>query len=167
MRRGAMWLAGVAAVAITTAVGVPLASAHPSTDGAPARSAATSGLVYGGVTSQDWPVVLELNRSRRRIVRADIALQLNCTSGRFARLRDRYIRITVNRRRRFGASFGPETVRNDDGTTTDFEGSIGGSLNRARSRASGTWRLKFTDHDAAGVVVDTCDSGSVRWSAKQ
>jgi hypothetical protein len=59
------------------------------------------------------------------------------------------------------------TNRNDDGTTTDFEGTISGSFNKARTKASGKWSFKATDHDAAGAVTDTCDSGSVSWSAKQ
>jgi hypothetical protein len=74
---------------------------------------------------------------------------------------------TVNNRRRFGGTFGPDTRRNADGTSTAFEGSMSGALNRARSRVSGRWQLKLTVYDAAGAVTDTCESGSVRWTAKQ
>jgi hypothetical protein len=59
------------------------------------------------------------------------------------------------------------TTRNDDGTTTDFEGSVSGAFNKARTKATGKWTFKATDHDATGAVTDTCDSGSVSWSAKQ
>jgi hypothetical protein len=80
---------------------------------------------------------------------------------------DGYRALAVNKQRRFNASFGPTTTRNDDGTTTDFEGSISGTFNKARTKASGRWSLKATDHDATGAITDTCDSGRVSWTAKQ
>lgn len=80
---------------------------------------------------------------------------------------DGYRGLSVSKKRKFSASFGPMTTRNDDGTTTDFEGSVSGAFNNARTKATGKWSLKATDHDAAGAITDTCDSGSVSWSAKQ
>ena len=68
--------------------------------------------------------------------------------------------------RQFSLSFGPTTRKNDNGTTTDFEGSITGTLNKARTKATGKWSFKGTDHDAAGAVTDTCDSAKVSWTAK-
>lgn len=124
-------------------------------------------MVYGGTTSQGWPVVIEVNKSRRQVVRAGTALHLDCTTGNFANLPDTYVRLPVNRRRKFSSSFGPDTQRNDDGTTSDFSGSISGAFNRARSKVSGRWQPKVTDFDASGAVIGTCDSGTVRWSAKQ
>jgi hypothetical protein len=167
--RSAFRLGALVAVAITAAVGVPLAasaSSHDS-DGNHARSAAAAGVVYGGRTAQGWPVVIELNRNRRRVVQAVAGIRLDCTSGIVVNLSDRYFNGTVNNRRKFGGEFGPDTRRNADGTSTDLEGSMSGALNRARSRASGRWHLKLTVYDAAGAVTDTCDSGSVRWTAKQ
>src|SRR5215211_1859896 len=152
---------------MTVAVVVPLAASASSHGGPNARSAAAKGAVYGGRTLQGWPVMIELNRTRRRVVQAVIGLRLSCTSGSIVNLPDRYINMSVNRRRKFRASFGPDTQRNSDGTTTDFEGSISGTLNRARTRLSGRWNLKITDFDANGAVTDVCDSGSVRWTAKQ
>jgi hypothetical protein len=166
--QSALRLWGVVTVAITVAVGVPLAaSANTHSDGPYARSAATTGVIYGGRTSQGWPVVIELRKDQRRVVQAVIGLQLPCTSGNLASLPDRWVNMKVNKRRRFSARFGPETERYADGTSSAFQGSISGALNRARSKVSGKWRLKITDYDAAGAVVDTCDSGSVGWSAKQ
>jgi hypothetical protein len=73
----------------------------------------------------------------------------------------------VHQARQVQRLFGPVTQRNDDGTTIDFEGTISGTFNSSRTRVSGTWAFKGTEHDAAGAVTDTCDSGSVSWSAKQ
>lgn len=165
--RSARQLGGLAAVAITAAAGVPLAaSASQHSDGLHARSAAATGVVYGGRTPQGWPVMIELKKNQRRVVQAIIGLTLPCTSGEFFYASDRYVNLAVNKKRKFSASFGPDTERNDDGTTTDWEGSFSGSLNRARSRVSGRWQLKVTLYDSAGAVTDTC-SNSVSWTAKQ
>jgi hypothetical protein len=165
--RSAGLLGALAAVAITAAGGVPLASASSHLDGPYARTAAAVGVFYGGRTPQDWPVVIELSKNRRQVVQAIVGLPLSCTSGRDVNLRDRWINIDVNKKRKFHATTGLITRRNDDGTTTDAVSTISGALNRARSKVSGKWRFKFTVYTSAGEVIDTCDSGSVRWSAKQ
>jgi hypothetical protein len=141
-------------------------TAAPSQGSSAASRAATVGVSYGGVTSQDFPVVVDVNRRRSRVVRAVIAIRLSCTAGGFVVTPDGYTKLSI-RRGKFSASFGPVTQRNDDGTTTDLEGTISGTFNSSRTRVSGTWALKFTEHDAAGAVTDTCDSGNVSWRAKQ
>jgi hypothetical protein len=165
--RSTRGLGALATGAILAAGGVPLASASPHDDGPSARSAGATGVVYGGRTSQDWPVVIELTRNRRRVAQAVIGLRMTCTSGGTVSLPDRYVNMDITRKRRFRASFGPDTVRNSDGTTSDFEGSISGTLNRARSKVSGRWHFRITDYDTAGAVTDTCDSGTIRWTAKR
>ena len=174
MRWHEMWrsssaglLGALAAVAITAAGGAPLASASSHPDGPYARTAAATGVFYGGRTPDDWPVVIELSKNRRQVVQAIVGLELSCTSGRAVNLRDLWINIDVNKRRKFRATTGVITRRNDDGTSTDVESTISGALNRARSKVSGRWRLKLTIYTSTGEVIDACDSGTVRWSAKQ
>ncbi len=128
---------------------------------------ATSGNTYGGVTSQGWPVVIDLTATRRQLVRAVIALDMTCTSGDTGVSGDRYTKLAVTKSGRFGITYGPVTKRNDAGTTTDYQGRLAGRLYAAKTRISGTWVWKFTNHDATGGVTDTCDSGSVTWTAKQ
>ena len=163
-----MRLLGGLALAAAVAVAAP-ATATASTHlvGPPARTSAAGGLVYGGQTSQGWPVVIQVRRDRRQVVRAITALHLSCTSGAFSNIPDAYVRLPISKRRKFSASFGPDTDRNPDGTTTDFSGSISGAFNRARTKVSGTWRFSATDYDTSGAVTDNCDAGTVRWSAKQ
>ena len=168
MSKLARRLGWAAALAATVMVGVPLAaSASPYGATPQARSAAVAGAVYGGITPQNFPVVIELNKNRRQVVRAAIALHTTCTSGSIANLADSYRKVRVSKTGKFSASFGPVVNRNDDGTTTDFQGSVSGALNAARTKLSGKWQLKVTDHDASGAVTDTCDSGTVSWKAKQ
>ena len=155
------------AVAIVTAVGIPMAAgASQHSDNPYARSAAATGVVYGGRTSQGWPVMIELTKTGRKVAQAVIGLRLPCASGNFALFPDRYINMPVNKRRKFGTSFGPETVTNDDGTKLESEGSISGGLNRARSKVSGRWHLKVVYLDTSDGVIDTCQT-TISWSAKQ
>jgi hypothetical protein len=127
---------------------------------------APAGTVLGGLTSQDWPVVLELNRRGTQVVRVVLGLRLTCSSGGVMRIPDGFIKLAVAGNGKFAASFGPQTQRNPDGTTSDFQSSMTGKLDRGRTKASGTWQFTATDYDAAGAVSDTCASGPVKWSAK-
>jgi hypothetical protein len=140
--------------------------AAPSQGSSASSRAATVGKSYGGVTSQDFPVVVDVNRRRSRVVRAVIAIRLSCTAGGFLTVPDGYTKLSI-RRGKFSASFGPVVQRNPDGTTTDLEGTMSGTFNSSRTKVSGTWAFKATYRDPAGTVTDTCDSGSVSWSAKQ
>lgn len=54
-----------------------------------------------------------------------------------------------------------------DGTYDVFQGSVKGSTNASRTVMSGTWQLKLVAYDASGAEVDRCDSGVVKWRAKQ
>ena len=158
-RYGALAIALLATAALA-------GTAAPSQGSSAASRAATVGTSYGGVTSQDFPVVVDVNSRRSRVARAVIAIRTSCTAGGFVTFSDGYVRMAI-RRGKFSASFGPTTQRNDDGTTTDFEGTVSGTFNSKRTKVSGTWVFKATFRDAAGAVTDTCDSGSVGWSAKQ
>ena len=165
--RAAVRLGAIGAIAATVVVGVPLAaSASTHQSGPAARAAATSGVVYGGRTAQKFPVVIEMNKSGNRVVQAVIGMRLTCTSGTFVNLPDRYVRLPV-KKRKFHLSFGPDTTNNADGTTSVYQGSISGAINKARSKVTGKRQLTLTERDAAGAVTDTCESGVLSWSAKQ
>lgn len=153
-----------AALFVSSPQTVAATSEHAPAQG---RTAAAAGVIYGGLTSQRFPVVIEVSTNRRQVVSATLAIRTMCTSGATLTVPDSYIRLPISKKRRFGASFGPQTIRNDDGTTTDLEGTVRGTFNAARTKASGKWRFKATDHDASGAVTDTCDSGSISWRAKQ
>ena len=63
---------GLVALSISAAIGVsPAASASVQSDAPYARSAAVAGVTFGGLTSQDWPVVIQFNKSQRRVVCTD------------------------------------------------------------------------------------------------
>ena len=111
--------------------------------------------------------MVELSKDRRRAVRAVAALELTCTAGGSFTFAPRLVDVPVKKTGQFNRFFGPITSRNDDGTTTDVQGRISGRLNKSQTLITGISTITFTDHDAAGVVSDTCTSGSVTWKAKQ
>ena len=126
------------------------------------------GVIYGGATAQQFPVVIEVSADGTQVVHARVAIRLRCSAGGTVTIPDRFDGLAISRRSRFGDSFGPQITRNADGTTTDIEGRVTGQFNATRRRASGTWQFKATHHDAAGgAATDTCDSGRITWRAKQ
>jgi hypothetical protein len=133
---------------------------------AAAAPAAAQARVLGGTTSDGWPIVVEINKSGKQIVQASTGVTLNCTSGAVFSVPDGFQKMKISKKGKFGVTFGPATSDNPDGTKTVFEGSVSGKTNKARTKASGKWQLKVTDVAATGAVTDTCDSGSVRWRAK-
>ena len=165
---GGVQLRRAALLATVVVAGTPLVAAAASRhDGTPARiTAAAAGVVYGGVTPDGFGLMVEVNKSHRTIVRMVTGLRTVCTSGGIYITPDSWNDLRV-KRGKFGASFGPEVERNNDGTTTDIEGTVSGKFNSSRTSVSGTWSLKLTHRDAAGTVLDTCDFGTVNWKAKQ
>jgi hypothetical protein len=166
---GAAKLRRAALLATAVLASAPLvATAAPRHDGTTARiSAAAAGVVYGGVTPDGFGLMVEVNKSRRKVVRMVTGLQMACTSGSTVIVPDNWTDLRVSKRGKFSASFGPAVERNADGTTTDVEGTVSGKFNSSRTSVSGTWALKLTHRDAAGTALDTCDSGIVNWKAKQ
>lgn len=151
----------IAAGALVLLVAAPVAAS-----GSPARSRASGGAFYGGFTTQNFPVVVQMNKSRKRVVRIGLGVRATCTSGATFTVPDRYQGLKVSKKGRFGSAFA-DTQRNDDGTTTDFAGAVTGTLNKARTKVKGTWTWKAVEHDLAGAVTDTCDAPTFSWSATQ
>ena len=157
----------VGAVAGALLIGSPMIPVATATPAGVRTPSAATGNTYGGVTPQGLPLVVDMTADRRHVVRAITVLDMTCTSGDTFVVTDRYPRMSVNKQRRFRYAFGPETERNDDGTTTDFSGRITGQLNLTKTKITGTWSYTIVEHDTAGAVTDTCTSGSVSWTAKQ
>jgi hypothetical protein len=166
---GAARLRRAALLATAVVASTPLvAAAAPRHEVPLSRITAAGGaVVYGGVTPDGFGLMVEVNKSQRKIVRMATGLRMPCTSGDLYITPDNWTDVRVSRRGKFGASYGPAVQRNDDGTTTDVEGTVSGKFNSSRTSVSGTWSLKLTHRDTAGTVLDTCDSGIVRWKARQ
>ena len=144
---------------------IPVATASPASVVTP--SATAVGNTYGGVTSQGFPVFVDMTATRRQVVRAMAAVVLKCTSGGRFTYPDRFTKLAVTKGGKFKIVYGPYTVRNDDGTTTDWQGRMTGALNDAKTKIAGTWRMIAIDHDLTSAVTDSCDTGLLTWTAKQ
>jgi hypothetical protein len=158
--------AGVIAAAVL-ASGPVVAAAAPRHEAAAAQGelTITLGNVFGGVTPQHWPVIVEVNDSFRRVTRTFAGIHLDCTSGDTFRFSDSWQDLRI-KRGKFRSSYGPDVEPNDDGTTTTWEGSVSGKFNRLQTKVAGSWTAKATVRDPAGTVIDICDSGVVNWKAK-
>jgi hypothetical protein len=133
--------------------------------GATARAAATpvAGVVFGGFTSQGWPVVLEVPKGGKRIALAGIGLRMTCTSGAQPRFPDAFdnVRIAPN-----GNVNIRVTIPLLSGTPiTGGWDSLSGRFDRRRSTFSGAWQLHLDYKFSSGP--DHCDSGRVGFRARQ
>ena len=134
---------------------------------AAASAKAPAGVVFGGVTPQTWPIVVALDKARTRVDQVVIGLDMTCTSGDTFSTNDGFQRLKLSKKGRFSASVGPERI-DAGGAPADVESKVIGRMARGRSAMRGIWSLKVTLYDPAGAtVVDTCESGLVRWTAVQ
>jgi hypothetical protein len=135
--------------------------------GAAIKTPAPPGVVFGGRTAQSWPIAVEVSKDARQVVREDVGLHLQCTSGMFTNQFDNYKTLPLSTTGSFSANFAQNGVDVGNGQKADFSGFMKGKLNARRTSGTGTWSLKFIVHDPTGAVVDTCDSGVVTWKVKQ
>jgi hypothetical protein len=125
------------------------------------------GAVYGGVTPQSWPIIVELDKDSGKVKRIVTGLDMTCTSKENFGTTDGFTDVKLNSKNRFKATYGPQRI-DAAGTPAEIEGAITGRLTKDRSAMKGTWTYKVTFYDAAGTTVtDTCESGLVSWKAKQ
>ena len=132
-----------------------------------AKTPVQPGVVFGGRTMQSWPIVIEVSKDARQVVRADVGLHLQCTTGMFINTPDNYRQLPLSTTGRFGTSFANNGVDFGNGQKADIAGSVKGQLNARRTSGTGTWALKIVIHDATGAAVDTGDSGLKTWKVKQ
>jgi hypothetical protein len=145
-------------------VAVAAVGAGPS---AAATKPAAGGHVYGGITPQNWPIVVDLDKTRTKVTRIVIGLDMTCTSNENFGTTDGFKNVKINSKDRFKATFGPQRI-DAAGTPAEIQGSITGRRSADRTTIKGTWNYNVTFFDAAGTTVtDTCESGLVSWKAEQ
>jgi hypothetical protein len=128
---------------------------------------APGGHVYGGVTPQKWPIIIELDKDATKVRRIVTGLDMTCASNENFGTTDGFNNVKINSNDRFKATFGPQRI-DAAGTPAEIQGAITGRRSKDRSSIKGTWSYKVTFYDAAGTnVTDTCESGLVSWRAAQ
>jgi hypothetical protein len=163
---GACVAAAAAATAASAADALDRGGRHLARPAATAKGAA-GGTVYGGVTPQKWPIIVELDREATKVRRIVTGLDMTCTSKENFGTTDGFTNVKLNSKNRFKATFGPQRI-DAAGTPAEIQGAITGRRSKDRSSMKGTWTYKVTFYDAAGTTVtDTCESGLVSWKALQ
>ena len=135
-----------------------------------AKHPVPAGVVFGGVTSAHAPVVIEVSRDGREVVRAAMAVPVQCQMTGQADnptlfLPVDYTHVPISATGAFHE--GKEKTESEAGHTTTVTGRLSGAFNRAGTSVTGTWSLAFVVHDATGAVVGQCDSGAVSFTAIQ
>jgi hypothetical protein len=121
------------------------------------------GVIYGGVTSQDEPMVLRLNNRRKRVNDVLTVWRAPCAaSGGYYRAPDRFTGFPVKSTGRFGGPFTSDSPM-DVGGSRHVDYSVLGRI--IKTTAKGTLQVKVAETDAGGAVTDTCDTGGVTWKA--
>lgn len=155
------------AIAALAACVVPLPTAVSA-------AKAAAGVVYGAETSPGYPVVIELSKTGRKVVKASIGLELKCQMPPDVTLPDAIRNVPVSRTGRFRTSQPVTRIDADPATgqpALDVSASVIGRVNKARTRITGTWQRKIVIYNAGDPatsgVFDTCDTGALRFTAKQ
>jgi hypothetical protein len=124
-----------------------------------------SGAMLGGFTSQGWPGFFQLSPNGRMLLIGAIGVDMSCQpSGVKYSIEDGYSRVPISSGGRLHSSFTASPTLLADGTTVGMSGSMAGSVNRARTRLSGSWQLRAT-FAQPGQPADHCSSGNVRFTA--
>jgi hypothetical protein len=122
-----------------------------------------AGHVYGGKTTQDEPVVVRLDRRRKKVAEVLAGWQsASCQPpDTFLRAGERFTDFPL-RHARFGDAW-DQTFGLDGGGKSTVSYEVAGKV--ARRAANGTLQVQVKETDAAGAVTMTCDSGDLRWRA--
>jgi hypothetical protein len=151
----------IAALAVATVSPMGAEVALASQSSAAARS---PGVVYGGMTSNEWPVVAEVTRNGRMLKRVVGAIHADCSQGGSYTFPSQWRSLRISRSGAFKASYHDSYL--DDGVEVTLSETFVGRFNRARTQLTARWRASTTFRSPDGTV-DVCDSGSLRVTARQ
>jgi hypothetical protein len=154
---GSLLAASLLAMLCASVAGTAVADGRPA--GAP-------GSIFGAVTSQGNPVLFKVTTNRRLITRLLITVEEKCQSGETLVVSaGGNAAVAISGKGTFSASAsrGPTTL--PDGRTSAFSDQVSGKFNKARTQITGTWHNLTTITNPATGMSDTCDSGTVSFTA--
>lgn len=170
MKRRMLAVAALASLAVAG----PIAAAQ----GASSRAKVTQGVVFGGfltqvvdgVTQPSYPIAIELSATGRKVVKAAIGMDLKCQTPGDITIPDYAENLAVSAAGKFSFEQPVTRIPADAARSIppfDISAKFTGTVNKAKTRIKGTWQRKIVIYDPTGAtVVDTCDSGVLRYSAK-
>jgi hypothetical protein len=132
-----------------------------------AASSRSPGVMYGGLTGQQLPIMFQLSRNHRTVVRTVVQWAARCSDPNvfFAETAIVPIPMKISSTGKFAMS-----VRRDYNAGQGVKGTetmdISGKLTKDRLIA-GTMTGGVIETDQSGNVVDRCSTGTVRYRAVQ
>lgn len=139
--------------------------------------ATAAGVTFGGLSSQDRPIVVEVTPRRARVARVIWDWRGTCVRGPAAtpetllerRASDRTTpqQFAINRFGRWSGRYtaGPFPDAATGGTQTYAYKMTGRFLNRG-TRMAGTIRVTYTETASTGSVIRTCRTGLITFALK-
>jgi hypothetical protein len=168
MQRRILAVAALTALAIGGPVAASGAATKKKTTPAPAPA-----VVFGTVTKQGYPVVVELSKSAKKVVRAAIGLELQCGIPPNITLPDAFTNMKISKAGKFADALPTTRVPADPSIglpAVDVSASISGQLSKSKTSIKGTWQRKvviYEPSDPTGVAIqDTCET-TVKFTARQ
>lgn len=119
--------------------------------------------IYGGTTSQDRPVVVRLDRARRKV--SDLLIgwgSRSCVPDDYLAFGETFSDFPM-KSGRFGDAFS-QNYSLDGGGNRVFAYDVAGKV--TKSAARGSFSVMVDDHDAAGAQTLHCETGTLSWSAR-
>ena len=135
----------------------PAAAEVALADGPSASSSST--VLYGGTTSNGWPVIAEVTPNGRLIKRIVGGIDADCSQGGVFSFPSTWRNVPVSRGGAFKASY--HDTDSAEGVEVTMSETLAGRLNRAHTRVSATWRSTTTFRQPDGTV-DVCDTGTLK-----
>lgn len=125
-------------------------------------AATAKGRVYGGSTSQQDPVVVELSRDRGQVSTLRLGWQATCSPPGGIQVINALNRFPLSASGAFGDTFSI-TAPADGGGQNKLDFVVHGRA--GKTKAVGRIQIHVTSTDATGATLRTCDSGLVSWRA--
>jgi hypothetical protein len=127
------------------------------------KASRAPGRIYGGKTSQDYPIVAKVDAKRKRVTDVLLGWETStCEPPMGFSYPEHLDNFRLASTGRFGDAW-DDTVKDADGGTRRFDYALTGKV--ARRAARGTLHIAITGTDAAGAKTVSCDSGGVTWKA--
>lgn len=142
-----------------------------------AERAAAAGVTFGGLSSQDRPIVVEVTPRRARVARVVWDWEAKCVLGPAGtpatpltkRASDRTTpqQFPINRLGRWSGKYtaGP-FPQAATGLSETYDYTLRGRFLDRGTRMAGTIRVTYTETDAATAIVRTCRTGLITFTLK-
>ncbi len=150
------------------AAAVLATAAAPALSGASTSASAARGGTSLVAETAGGHVGFVLSRDGRQVRRAFLAYRVSCSDGTGFTDFEAFRAIPISAAGAFRSAYdsGPRSSTEAPGVTFRFTGVVEGKLNKARTRIVGTARFTFATTSTDAAMTGTCDTGTIRFTAR-